>query len=462
MVSIKLSTAVEAIAANIIEAKFVDFKKEVVDSAKNRIIDVIGCAIGGANASGNVELIDLIKEWGGKQEASILIHGGKAPAHNVAMANAIMSRSYDYEVMMVLVDGQCFPSHHSPTNVMTAIALGESAGIDGRELIASIIVGDDISARLIAASGIDLGLGWDGTGTFTAFSAAAIAGRLLRLNHHQMQNAFGIVLNNVAGTVQAIWDGATTFKYGQGSAAMNGIIAAKLAKKGWIGVKDPFLSPYGFYGLYTSGCKHPEILTKDLGKKYYAEAVFKAYPCCRATHTTIDAALSLGQRYHFNTEDISSIAIFCSPGFLKSFVAKPFQIRDYPHCDAIFSLKYTCATALLNKCVKQEHFTDAAILSSKINNLIPKIDILPFTEPRATGIEVKLRLKNGRTFSEYVSTAKGDPLSKPLTKDEIIEKYLQQVEFSQTVKKDRAILAMKKIENLEEVNNLSEIINLLV
>ena len=362
---------------------------------------------------------------------------------------------------MALVDGKCIPSHHTPTTVMTALALGESANVSGQELITSLIIGDDITARLIAASEMDLGLGWDGTGTYTAFGAAAIAGRLLGLNHRQIQNAFGIVLNNIAGTVQNIWDGATTFKFGQGSAAMNGIIAAKLAKKGWMGVKDPFLSPFDFFNLYTDGCKYPEILTKDLGKKYYAEAVFKAYPSCRATHTTIDAALSIVQKHDFQTEDIRSITICCPPGLSKSFVAKPFQIRDYPHCDAIFSLKFACATALLYKDVRQEHFTEAAIRNPEINNLITKIEIQLIVKPKV-GVEVVVSLADGQTFHELVTAATGDPITQAFTKKEIIEKYFQQVEFSQTIKKDQASSILDMIENIDEADDLSGIIGLLV
>ena len=75
MGSISSSTAVEAFSAHAIETEYEDFDSAVVASAKNRVLDVIGSAIGGANASGNAELVDLIKDWGGKQEATILIHG---------------------------------------------------------------------------------------------------------------------------------------------------------------------------------------------------------------------------------------------------------------------------------------------------------------------------------------------------------------------------------------------------
>lgn len=455
-------TAIDELSANVLETRFKDFDQITLENAKNRIIDVFGSAIGGANAPGNSELIDLLKDWGGKKEATILVHGGKAPAHNVAMINAIMARSFDFEVMGVLFEETQIPSHHAPTTVMTALALGETLGINGKELITAIILGDDITARIIAASGMDLGLGWDGTGTYTAFGAAAIAGRLLGLNKLQMRNAFGIVLNQVASTVQGIWDGATTFKYGQGSAAHNGIIAAELAKKGWKGVEDALLSRFGFYALYTHGCNHPELLTKDLGKKYYAEATFKPYPCCRATHTTIDASLALVSKYDINHHDIEEIIIFGPPRFLDLFVGKPFMIREYPHCDAIFSLQYTCATALLKKSVKQEHFTEQAINDPEINSLIRKIKILPFPDKKSMGVEVKIRMRNGKELSAFTDVAKGDPLVKPLSKKEMLSKYMSQVEFSQTLSINNAEKLLKLLQKLDELDDLNKILELLI
>ena len=49
-------------------------------------------------------------------------------------------------------------------------------------------------------------------GTANAFGAAAIAGRLMHLDHAQMVNAFGILVNLMAGSFQGIWDGVHSFK----------------------------------------------------------------------------------------------------------------------------------------------------------------------------------------------------------------------------------------------------------
>jgi ABC-type antimicrobial peptide transport system ATPase subunit len=84
----KVETAIEQMSANAVNTRFLDLAPATVELAKNRIIDVIGCAIGGANAPGNSALIDLVKKWGGA-EATIWIHGGKAPALRGEIGNAI-------------------------------------------------------------------------------------------------------------------------------------------------------------------------------------------------------------------------------------------------------------------------------------------------------------------------------------------------------------------------------------
>ena len=59
-------TAVEALAENALKTRFEDLDQETIETIKGRVIDILGCAIGGANASGNRELIDLVKGYGAK------------------------------------------------------------------------------------------------------------------------------------------------------------------------------------------------------------------------------------------------------------------------------------------------------------------------------------------------------------------------------------------------------------
>ena len=154
---------IEAFSANVVNTCFEDFDKATVELAKNRVIDVLGCLIGGANAPGNAALFKLVKGWAGKKESTILIHGGKAPAQNVAMMNTIMARSFDFEVMSYAINGQYMASHHAATLVPTSLALSEAYGANGKEMLTAMLVGDDMAARIQTAStGHPIGLGWDG------------------------------------------------------------------------------------------------------------------------------------------------------------------------------------------------------------------------------------------------------------------------------------------------------------
>ena len=234
MENINMKTIIDALSGNVLDAHFEDFDQATIDNAKNRIMDVIGCAIGGANAPGNAELMELVEDWGGKKEATILAHGVKVPVPTAAMVNCIMCRSYDFEPVSVCVRGMMYPGHMSGTTVLTAVTLGESRGINGKELITALVVGDDVCSRLAGA----VNQPWDTSmehrlkpltakqfvpwGTIAAFGATAIAGRLLGLSKLQMRNAFGIVSNMLSGAGGATWEATSHFNQSQGTSARNG------------------------------------------------------------------------------------------------------------------------------------------------------------------------------------------------------------------------------------------------
>jgi 2-methylcitrate dehydratase PrpD len=456
------NTAIEALSANVLETRFENFDPETVENARYRIIDVLGCGVGGANAAGNAALVELVKDWGGKPEASILVHGGRVPAQNAAMVNSIMARSFDFEALVPQIDGADIPAHISGTTVMTAITLGEMKDINGKELITTLLAGEDVAIRVLAAAGFWLDEGWDDTGTINAIGATAVAGRLLGLNKRQMRHAFGIVLNQLGGTIQNIWDGATNFKLPQGLSARNGIFSAQLAKAGWTGPEDMLLSKYGYYSLYTGGCNRLETLTKDLGKKYYTELTFKPYPSCRGTHPPIDCAIAIVRKHNIKAEDIEEVTLYLCQKGLDIFMSQPFRIGEFPHGNAAFNCYYTVANALLRVSSKPEHFSEAAIRDPQVNALIGKTRLAEMPGAPFLSAKLEVKMKDGRVFSEYTDTPLGDPQTNPLSKDEIKDKYRANVDFSQTVSRDNAEQVLELLANLEKLDNVNKIVKLLV
>jgi 2-methylcitrate dehydratase PrpD len=456
------SPAIEAISNNVVDTRFDNFDEATVETAKNRIIDIIGCAIGGANAPGNSNIINMVTKWGGLKESTVWIHGGKVPAQNAAMVNAVMTRSYDFEVITLIYNHRPMSSHNAATMIPTALALGEAKGVTGRELITAMLVGEDLAARVqIASLERPGGLGWDVSSTLCHLGATATAGRLLHLTQPEIKNAFGIVLNLIAGSSQNAADGAITFKLGSGVASRNGIFAAELAQAGWTGLADALQSPHGYFSLYAKGCKDTELLTRDLGKKYYGEAYFRPYPAGMPCHVVIECALELIRKHDINPEGIEEVTITVSKGTVnRSPYARPFMIREFPIVDALYNLPYAAATTLIKKSVGLSNFTTEAITDPRVNAIVAVTKIAESAEIAKTGSIVTVKMKDGQEFSQS-----GDInlswIEKPIPREKIVHKFWQQIDFSNAIIKKNAEKILELLENLEEVKNVNAIVSLL-
>jgi 2-methylcitrate dehydratase PrpD len=459
----------ESMAACILNTRFEDIDRPTVENTKTRIFDTIGDAIGGAPLPDIAYLVTLVTGWGGKGEATIIGYGSKAPIQDVAFINCTMSRGFDRGPLSFYLKDKIVPHHVSETTVLTALALGENRGISGKELITALVVGDDLAGRLHLAN--DRALPGEfhrgqepapnpfpQTGIQTpVYGAAAIAGRLSGLTAAQMKNTLGLV-GNSEGFGGGIWDGAPTFKIAQGSMARSGIMAAQLAKGGWTGSLDPFFNERG--GPFARRLDHPEILSGELGKKFYVENMFKRYPGGGPTQAPNHAAITLVQKYHIKAEDIEEVILRTSPGVATGLhYARPYKVGDYPTGDALFSYKYGVASALLRGTAGNKDYTEDAVRDPRVQALIKKVTLALAELPRTEGIELVVKMKDGRQLSEYVAQAQGIP-PQPLPREVLINKFMDQVEFAQMVSKKNAAEIIKLVDNLEEVNNVSKIIEL--
>ena len=456
------TTAIEKIVVNIADTRFENIDKDTLEATKYRIVDTLGCLIGGSTDTGNAELVKMLKEQGGKKEATILVHGGKVPAGEAALVNCAMARSFDFEPVSPLVEGVSCPGHISGTTVPTALTMAEAANASGKEMITALLVGDDIASRLLAASGFGFTLGWDGTGTVNAFGAAAIAGRLLGLSKAQLRNAMGIVLNQIGSTFQIIWDGTTAFKLPQGLSGRAGIFSAQLAKAGWTGPEDALFSKFGYYKMFSEGCKKPQALTDYLGEKYYYDGTIKPYPCCRIPHAAIACALELIKKHNVKADDIESVNLDLAQGGIDHICGHPFKIGAFPHGNAAFSYEYLTATAFLFGSVKPEHFTESAIRNPEVTAFIKKIKLIPAKDVEFEKARMTVTLQDGRKLTETVTKVKGDPLDNPMTHDEIIAKFWMNVEFSRKISKKKATQLLEMLLNLEKVDSVRKLIPLMV
>ena len=81
------------LAKNIVSIRYEDIPAKAIDLSKKDILDTLGVAIAGSKAEGSEQVVELVREWGGKEESSIIAYGGKVPAHHAALANGTMAHA---------------------------------------------------------------------------------------------------------------------------------------------------------------------------------------------------------------------------------------------------------------------------------------------------------------------------------------------------------------------------------
>ncbi len=80
-VSAEKKDVVWELARNVVETSYQNLPAEAVDAKKNSILDTLGVIEAASGITpGLKELVELVKEGGGKKESTILGFGGRVPA----------------------------------------------------------------------------------------------------------------------------------------------------------------------------------------------------------------------------------------------------------------------------------------------------------------------------------------------------------------------------------------------
>ena len=80
---------------NIVNIEYQDLPSEAVDYAKKSILDTIAVTVAGSTAEGCQAVVELVKGYGGKQESTIWVYGGRVPAALAGLAIGPMARARD-------------------------------------------------------------------------------------------------------------------------------------------------------------------------------------------------------------------------------------------------------------------------------------------------------------------------------------------------------------------------------
>jgi 2-methylcitrate dehydratase PrpD len=458
----------DKLTAHLIETKYESLPKDVVEAARRQILDTLGVTAAGTTCSigGEMQgLADMVREWGGKEESTLIAFGGRVPAPDAAFVNAISSVRLDFDDTLVT----WVNLHCSRAIVPTAFAMAERQGnIDGRELIAAVALGYDFACRIKQASGGNTDNMIMSACNF--FGTAATAARLLGLQREKFQDALFLAFHQMCGAASSAFHGGGTLKgVSNGFAAKAGIISALMADKGFSTEPD-FLekeNKNNFYNIFCGGSYMPWLLTADLGKSYTGTVTArKEFPCCHGQQAAIEGAISLVKENHLKPADIEEVTVSLSP-FDYYNLADPLESKQNPKSiiETQFSICWGVASAIVYGGAGIKNFSAEALRDTMVQEMTHKVKArIDKSMAREYGFypaAVEIKTRRGKVYSRQVEYAYGTP-NNPMTYTDLVLKFKDCCRHSvNSIPVENQDKLIKMVEGLEKVKDVSLVVRLL-
>ncbi|WP_165491638.1 MmgE/PrpD family protein [Stutzerimonas kirkiae] len=405
--------------------RYEDLPEAVIAHQKRRLLDNIACQFSGRHAAGAPQLLALLQAQGGVAQATVSGTRQRLPLRDAVMQNALMARAWDF--CDVVSPGY----HPSSTDVPIALGVGEYRHSSGREVIAALAAGQDVALRINAAAQ-KTGFFYNGfdANILAPISGAIVAGRLLGLDARQLREAVGLAVNTSAGSFQAIQDRVLAVRLAQAQASRNAVEAALLAAAGFTGIRRVLGGELSFFQLFARREPDWEELRRDLGSEWRGqrETCFKLYPSCGLTLALTDAALQLAIGQDIAASQIVAGRLRVSAP-MNLLCGQPFS-SGASEIDAMFSLQYVAANALLRRASRLQHFTREAIGARDVVALAGRLTITEEADyQHADQCSLELRLADGRHCAASARFGKGWPENPPDDHD-FAAKLRQCLEFA--------------------------------
>lgn len=457
-----METIAKQIAKTAVELKYEDLPDYAVEHAKMLTLDVLASMVGTRNIITSQIAREIAEEMGGPEESTIVGSSKKVALPNAAFANAIQCYGYDF-----VDDHNESNAHPSPATYPVSFALAEAKKSTGKEFLEATAIGNEVVCRMGTAYLGDMYYqGFHPTSTCGTMGAAVSAAKLMKLDEQQTLYAQGIAGSMVAGLMAWNSEGCFTKRLQAGHPAMNSIIAARMAEKGFNGPSDIFEGKDGLLHAY-SYLDHYDgkYLTDGLGKDWiFASSSIKVYPCCRYSGGHLDACLDIVAKYHPDPEQISKINIRSSK-YTMRLLAEERKWHPKNIVDLQFSMPFQAAIAFRNGQVTVDEFDVKYIDDPLIKRLIANTTVVEDPEfekryPEHYSSAVKITMKDGTIYESVIDDPKGD-WRNPVTYEDVENKFrsLANRIYADKDRTEKIIAFVKDLENQTDMSQLMALVN---
>ncbi len=264
---------------------FDDLPDEVATVVGHCVLDWFGCALAGSREPLAAILRDELT--GDAGPCSIIGSDRRADPLRAAMVNGATGHALDFDDTSPVMGG------HATVPLLPAIlAVAQEQGRSGAEVMTAYAVGMEVQSRIGTSIGPDhYGRGWHTTSTIGVFGAAAASSWLLGLDHDRFGAAMGIAASSASGLKANF--GTMTKPLHPGQAAERGILAARLAARGYTASAEAVDGNQGFAQAAGTGALDRDRLTMWDGRWATPSTLFKYHAACHLTHAGIEATASI-------------------------------------------------------------------------------------------------------------------------------------------------------------------------
>ena len=408
--------------------------------ARRSILNFFATALGSARDPVVAAAMRTLSPFSGAATATVIGHAEPMDALCAAFLNAVSANLLDFD--------DTHPEtiiHPAAPVAAPVLALAETRGLSGREVLTAFILGVDVECRIgNAVSPRHYARGWHITSTCGIFGAAAACAKLLGLPAEGIANAIGIAASQSAGNVENLPSAAKNVSVG--NAARNGLFAALLAQQGYEAAPRAIEGPLGW--ARTMG-DEPDLarLLDGLGKTWeIAKNTYKPYPAGIVFHAVIDACLALREKIDRRVDRIESVTVQGSELLLARGDRPVNNERD-----ARVSIHHCVACGLLLGTAGVAEFAQPTVDRPDIAQLRRKVRAERDGELPDGAARVTLRLSSGEVLTETVISPRGSQAA-PLGDRDLEEKLREGVRTGRSDwDADRVIDAVWRLDAFDNV-----------
>jgi len=385
----------EQITARLVEqahaVTFDQLSPETVTLAQQCVLDYLGVTLAGVPEPASQIVYAEAIEQGGTPIAHLIGRGDiRLPALSAALVNGTTSHALDFDDVNLAM-----PGHPSVAILPALLALGEELHADGAAIVAAFVAGYELQCRLgrlLAPHHYDDG--FHPTGTIGTFGAAVACSHLLQFDRERMAIALGIAGTQAAGLKSMF--GTMCKPLHAGKAAANGLLAARLARRGFDSRPNVIEIKQGFATTHSADYNLGDALADPPRGTYLRQNLFKYHAACYLVHATIEATRSLRIEHRLIPADIKTVQLRLD----RSCDSVCNILEPKTGLEAKFSLRHACAMALVGvDTAALESYTDARAADQALIALRQKVGVDFMTGWSNAVTEIDIELTDGRRLS---------------------------------------------------------------